>query len=301
MLSAFYQDAARREWQETLVLLLSSPDGPVVLAQVEGSRRVRCVFTPGYALEPGEIFSEIFLSHPGPELMNKGFLYREDEQSIFLVLPLCRDGIHPEAALMLSAPAFRWKKDSFLQEYLSELRNMAARLSYQIGAPFYAPYAAQGQPWSQPVEQLSEEEITAFLNGPWTARLACIRPDGLPHVIPVWQVWDGQDFYIFALKGSQWAEYVIANPNVSLTIDEPWLPLRRVVARGRAKSLDLPAVTFDLETLLQEVSRRYYGQQHRELVEQVPQVFQIRPEYLRGWKGTPWQAGKNEMQENLSP
>ena len=300
LLSAFYQDADRREWQETLLLLISSAEGVVVLAQVEGISSVRCVFTPGYSLEPREIFSRIFSPHPEPELVNKGYLYAEDEDIHHLALPLCRDGVHPDAALMLTAPCFRWQKETFLQEYLSELRNMAARLSYQIGASFYAPYSEQGQPWSQPVEQLSEEEINSFVNGPWTARLACIRPDGLPHVIPVWQVWDGESFYVFALKGSQWAEYVLANPNVSLTIDEPWLPLRRVVARGKARLLDQQTTSFDLEDLLKEVSQRYYGQQHRELVKQVGQVFQIQPEHLRGWKGTPWQTGKTNESGSLS-
>ena len=294
LLSAFYQDADRREWQETLLLLIPSSEGVVVLAQIEGTASVRCVFTPGYSLEPGEVFSRIFSPSPGPELVNNGYLYLEDEDIHHLALPLCRDGVHADAALMLTAPCFRWKKENFLQENLSEMRNMAARLSYQIGASFYAPYSSQDQPWSQPVEQLSEEEIGGFVNGPWTARLACIRPDGLPHVIPVWQVWDGECFYVFALKGSQWSDYVLANPNVSLTIDEPWLPLRRIVARGRVELLDQHTNTMDLEGLLQEVSLRYYGQQHRELIEQVGQVFRILPEHLRGWKGTPWQTGKNQ-------
>ncbi len=105
--------------------------------------------------------------------------------------------------------------------------------------------------------------MTAFLQGPWTARLAVVRPDGQPHVIPVWQEWDGEVFTIIAWKGSQWAEHLLQNPNVSLTIDEPWPPLRRVVVRGQAAPLnhgdDIPG----LEALVQRLTRRYLARQQR--------------------------------------
>ena len=90
------------------------------------------------------------------------------------------------------------------------------------------------------------------------ARLACIRPDGGPHVIPVWQEWDGEKFVVIAWQGSQWAEYVLQNPNVSLSVDEPWPPLRRVVARGKA--MKLPANSTTLDEILLRLSGRYLGQ-----------------------------------------
>jgi nitroimidazol reductase NimA-like FMN-containing flavoprotein (pyridoxamine 5'-phosphate oxidase superfamily) len=127
--------------------------------------------------------------------------------------------------------------------------------------------------------------MAAFLNGPWTARLACIRPDGGPHVIPVWQEWDGERFVIIAWQGSQWAEYVLQNPNVSISVDEPWPPLRRVVARGKA--VQMPADSSRLDEILLRLSGRYLGQGTTGITGQVHIAFSILPDYLRGWQGLP--------------
>jgi nitroimidazol reductase NimA-like FMN-containing flavoprotein (pyridoxamine 5'-phosphate oxidase superfamily) len=134
------------------------------------------------------------------------------------------------------------------------------------------------------------DEITQFLKGPYTARLACIRPDGRPHVIPVWQEWDGHDFFVIAWRGSQWADYVQENPNVSLTVDEPWIPLRRVVVSGCIQPHDgSPA---ELSRLLQRMTRRYLGRPAAPgMADQVQGAFRIHPEGLRGWQGL-FQVGK---------
>jgi len=91
------------------------------------------------------------------------------------------------------------------------------------------------------------------------AGLATASPDGQPHVVPVWQEWDGKHFYVIAWQGSLWAEYVLANPSISLTIDEPWPPLRRVLAHGRALPLpnpDLPGGPTGAEPLVESSERR---------------------------------------------
>ncbi len=157
---------------------------------------------------------------------------------------------------------------------------MAARLSYRLGAPFYAPYRAEPQPELHPAGPLDDAAIGTFLQGPWAARLACLRPDGRPHVIPVWQEWDGEAFSVIAWQGSQWADYVLHNPNVSLTVDEPWPPLRRVVSRGQAVPVEESA---DLAPLLSRLARRYLGQPLP--AGRVLRAFRIRPETLRGWQG----------------
>src|SRR5512142_2197074 len=119
-------------------------------------------------------------------------------ETIELALPICRDGCTPEAALLLSAPAFRWSSPRLIEVFLGGLRDIAAHLSYRLGAPFYTPYRAQSQPDLPATMALNQEEITAFLRGPYAASLACVRPDGRPHVIPVWQESGGSDLYLIA-------------------------------------------------------------------------------------------------------
>ena len=110
------------------------------------------------------------------------------------------------------------------------------------------------------------------------------RPDGRPHVIPVWQEWQAGDFTVIAWRGSQWAGYLTGNPNVSLTVDEPWAPLRRVVVQGSASALELSPA--EIERLLQRMTRRYLGRSAAPgLARQVERAFRIHPDTLRGWQG----------------
>ncbi len=277
---AFYQEAARRSCPETLALVLPAPGGPLVLSQVEGSQQVRCAFTPGQVYPALEAACQALASQPPQTVLENGCALVAGSDSLDLALPICRDGTHPEAALLLSAPPFRWQPQPLLDAFLTDLRAMAARLSYRLGAPFYLPYPQPGDSELKPASPLASEEITRFLQGPWTARLACLRPDGRPHVIPVWQEWDGQAFYVVAWQGSQWAEFLLQNPEVSLIVDEPWPPLRRVTSRGRA-SLVEPG--FALTPLLQRLARRYLGQDAPPAP--IDRTFRIFPETLKGWQG----------------
>jgi DNA-binding IclR family transcriptional regulator len=227
LLAAFYQEAGRRKWPETVGLISAAGDLLQVLAQVEGECTVRSVLQVGQLTRDFQAARQILQANPDVDVRNQGYCLQNSNERIDLALPVCRDGSHPDAALIISAPAFRYTSDGFLDAYLNEMREMAARLSYQLGAKAYTPYRKDDDTWRNPQIPLPVEQISAFLNGPWSARLACLRPDGTPHVIPVWQEWDGKAFSIIAWQGSQWADYVQHNPNVSLTVDEPWQPLRR--------------------------------------------------------------------------
>jgi DNA-binding IclR family transcriptional regulator/nitroimidazol reductase NimA-like FMN-containing flavoprotein (pyridoxamine 5'-phosphate oxidase superfamily) len=300
LLTAFYQETSHRSMPETLALLVSSPEGPLVLAQVEPDRQIRSVLATGQAQFLMQAAVEILQADPPQEVKEHGYALGHSQESLELALPICRDGIHPDAVLVLSAPAYRWEVNAYTDAFLGDLRAMAARLSYQLGATLYAPFSSGSQTSAQPARLLSPDEIDRFLQGPWTARLACVRPDGLPHVIPVWQEWNGKAFSIIAWQGSQWAEYIRQNPQVSLTVDEPWTPLRRVVARGKAEIIDAENSSI-VEALVSKMTMRYLGYSAPELVSQVSSVYRIALEYLRGWQGTPWKGterspGKDESQ-----
>ncbi len=279
---AFYQEAERRPWDETLVLVVPAAGGPLLLAQVEGSQRVRSAFITGQSY-PGLLAAAQVLSEAPPaEVQLHGYALSTSTETLELALPVCRDGRRPDAALLLSAPAYRWQPPLLLAACLPELRVMAAHLSHRLGAGFYLPYRSGEAPALQPTRPLPASELGDFLAGPWTARLACVRPDGRPHVIPVWQEWDGQAFTVIAWQGSQWAGHLRQNPNVSLTVDEPWPPLRRVTCRGTATPWGSPA---GLPQLAERLARRYLGQPAPGLAGQVEGAFRILPESLRGFQG----------------
>jgi DNA-binding IclR family transcriptional regulator len=288
--SAFYQELGRKSLPETLLLAGPAlPDGIVVLAQVEGAQVVRSAYPTGQAIHEGlEAAAHLLQREPSEAVRQAGYALIESAERIELALPVCPAGVQAEAALVITAPAFRWTAQKMLSEWLPALRATAARLSYRLGAPFYAPYQTTSAHELAPAALLSSAEIADFLQGPWAARLACVRPDGRPHVIPVWQEWDGENFRVVAWQGSQWAEYLLQNPNVSLTVDEPWSPLRRIVARGTACPWPSPEDEQKLADLLSRLSLRYLGTSNAQaLASQVQRAFLIQPEMLRGWQGLP--------------
>ncbi len=98
---------------------------------------------------------------------------------------------------------------------------------------------------------------------------------------------------MIAWQGSQWASYVLQNPGVSISVDEPWPPLRRVVVRGQARPLNAEDAQVDLGQLLQRMAKRYLGHPLAGPASRVQQAFRIQPDYLRGWQGVsgPLKAG----------
>ncbi len=285
LLAAFYQEAARADLRETLALVTPAEGGPLLLAQVEGTEPVRSVLTPGQPAPGLEAAGQALLAEPPEPIRTNGCSLLASGDTFDLALPICRDGSRPDAALLLSAPRFRWTRASLQEAFLPDLRALAARLSYHLGALVYTPYHAQPDAHLQPTTPLAPEQIATFLRGPWAARLACVRPDGSPHVIPVWQEWDGESFTVIAWQGSQWAGYVLQNPGVSISVDEPWPPLRRVVVRGQAEPLAAGDPHVDLDQLLQRLARRYLGHSLAGQSGRVQQAFRIRPDSLRGWQG----------------
>ena len=288
LVAAFQQEAADLSLGETLALAVRGQDGVLVCAQVEGVHRVRSVFRLGQLLPFEASAAGRVLQVPAPEAVRvHGYAIHSDEETLELALPICKDGCTPEFALLVSVPRFRHTQESLLA-HLPALREMAARLSYRLGAPQYRPYQTAEQPALGPAAPLGREEIAAFLQGPWVARLACVRPDGTPHVVPVWHEWDGRAFHVVAWRGSHWADYLLANPRVSLTVDETWPPLRRVSAWGEAHHLAPTALPGGLDAFLNRLSRRYLGQPlPSELPRQAWRAFRIVPKHLRGWRGLP--------------
>ena len=285
LLNAFQQETYQQDFDETIALAVPTPNGIITLAQVESKQKIRAVYTIGEPLPASSAAQQIFTNSGSQSIKQQGYALGSLDDEYELAFPICQDGINTTAFLLLNAPAYRWLPETLLNKWQDPLRFMAARLSYRLGALSYTPFQYQQQTDLRKTASLDKNQINQFLQGPWAARLACIRPDGNPHVIPVWQEWDGENFYILAWQGSQWADFIRKNPQVSLTIDEPWQPLRRIVARGEAAAL--PDNNQDLKTaLISRLTKRYLGQSAPMLFEQqVDTIFRIKPDSIKGWTG----------------
>ena len=281
IITAFYQEVGQTPIDETFALANFHQHNLVVIAQVESTQHVRSTYNFSQPYSNDNSAAHAILTPIAPEFIQRqGYHLRTYADTVELALPICSNGTHPDAALLLSAPSFRHNKKSILM-HLPALREIAAQISYRLGARAYAPFQTGRHPTPGPTIPLNKAEITSFLSGPWTARLACIRPDNSPHVVPVWHEWNDRVFYITAWEGSNWAEYVLANPRVSLTVDEPWAPMRRVSAMGHATLAD--QVPGGITALLNRLSQRYLGHDHNS---KLPwQAFCIQPESVKGWRG----------------
>jgi PPOX class probable F420-dependent enzyme len=78
-------------------------------------------------------------------------------------------------------------------------------------------------------------DVAGFLRGPHVASLATVRPDGRPHVTPVWYEFDGREFIVSTLRETQKVRNVSKKGFAALTIHTPGAPFQHVIAEGTAR------------------------------------------------------------------
>ncbi|NJN19718.1 MAG: pyridoxamine 5'-phosphate oxidase [Oscillochloris sp.] len=84
------------------------------------------------------------------------------------------------------------------------------------------------EPPSAAVERLEHDQFI------W---LATVRPDGRPHLVPLWYVWAAGRIYLCIQANSVKARNMQANPEVSLALDHGERP---VLVEGVAAILEPP-------------------------------------------------------------
>jgi pyridoxamine 5'-phosphate oxidase-like protein len=81
---------------------------------------------------------------------------------------------------------------------------------------------------------MSVKERNEFLQKPWIAKIACLKPDGSPYIAAMWYHWDGVAFWIVGRARSEWAHFLAIDPRVHLMVDDPNPPLSKVLCEGTA-------------------------------------------------------------------
>jgi PPOX class probable F420-dependent enzyme len=86
--------------------------------------------------------------------------------------------------------------------------------------------------------KLSEHEIAEFLDErSHLARIATVRADGAPSVVPVWFIFEGGRVLITPRKHSEFLGNLRREPRVAITIDEDQGRYRKVLLEGQAEVL----------------------------------------------------------------
>jgi PPOX class probable F420-dependent enzyme len=97
-------------------------------------------------------------------------------------------------------------------------------------------------------------DIEEFLKGPNLAALATVRPNGRPHVVPVWYEYDGHEFTISTFRETQKLRNLHSKAFAALTIYTQQLPYKQVSVEGTARAGSL------IDNVWRErVAARYLG------------------------------------------
>src|SRR5260370_1036882 len=87
---------------------------------------------------------------------------------------------------------------------------------------------------------LSAAELNEFLAQPLLMKLACVRPDGWPYVIPLWYAWLDSKFFVVGRERAVWVGYLQREPRVGVLIDEESRRHRRVQMTATARVAEGP-------------------------------------------------------------
>lgn len=150
------------------------------------------------------------------------------------------------------------------------------------------------QSWRGKIGEMSEQELNAFLARGVLCRLAVLDEKGWPYVQPVWFQWDQEEgvFWIVARKKSAWAQHMLRDERVALTIDEDEKPLRKVSVQGRAELVEEPNVGGRWVPIAREMATRYLGPHGPDYItptlDKPRWLFRIVPTEMTTWQGVEW-------------
>jgi PPOX class probable F420-dependent enzyme len=106
-----------------------------------------------------------------------------------------------------------------------------------------------------------EEYISFLLDTARTAKLATVRKDGRPNVVPIWFDLDDDVFIFTTWHGSVKASNIRRDSRLSLCVDEEKPPFALVLAEGTAEITDEAE---DLIYWATRVGERYMGPERAE-------------------------------------
>ena len=119
---------------------------------------------------------------------------------------------------------------------------------------------------------MSEKEVKKFLmQGTFTAKLATVKKNGSPHVVPIWFVLDGQknqtrdrvgDIIFTTHNNSLKARNIQHNSRVSICVDDQTPQFSFVIIQGNARIYHYKQN--ELYKWTTKIARRYVGKENAE-------------------------------------
>ena len=117
--------------------------------------------------------------------------------------------------------------------------------------------------------------------------LGTTRPDGRPHLVPVWFLWEPSTVLVFSLPNSQKVRNLRHDPSVVLALDAADRGYDIVTLEGRAELLEDPQVRATSPAFVEKyaaVPRRWEAE---DWAEKFSQAIRITPTRLVSWMTRP--------------
>jgi PPOX class probable F420-dependent enzyme len=117
--------------------------------------------------------------------------------------------------------------------------------------------------------------------------LSSVRPDGGPHLVPIWFSWNGEGILIASKPHAQKVRNLRANPTVMLALGEPEDDFDVGLLEGRAELLDVPAADGLPSAHLAKYAERMaaIGLGRDEFMATYSQLIRITPTRFLPWRG----------------
>ncbi|MFJ5136385.1 PPOX class F420-dependent oxidoreductase [Streptomyces sp. NPDC088707] len=106
--------------------------------------------------------------------------------------------------------------------------------------------------------RMTDDQWRTFVSeGTRTGKLATVRDDGSPHVVPIWFLLDGDEFVFNTGKDTVKGRNLARDGRVSLCVDDDTPPFAFVSLSGRAELTEDPA---ELRRWAGRIGARYMGE-----------------------------------------
>src|SRR5436190_163325 len=138
----------------------------------------------------------------------------------------------------------------------------------------------------QPADQAAAR-VSRLLEFEPVVWLSTVRPDGLPHLLPIWFSWDGESLLIASKPHARKIANLRANPRVMLALGEPEDDFDVGLLEGVAEVLDAPAAEVLPRTHLRKYREQMaaIGLSDEEYLETYSLVVRVRPTKFFPWHG----------------
>lgn len=138
---------------------------------------------------------------------------------------------------------------------------------------------------------LTPKQVDELLATAVIARLATVKPDGAPYLVPVWEYWDGEVMYVIPRAKSRFVEYLRNEPRVAVSCADDASPGHaRVLIEGTAEIVEGPALMAGkMLEIAREMAERYGGEAGLEYLagtmDKPRYLVRITPNKMTTWAG----------------